>query len=801
MTRLTAESYEQLIRRSGLVEPKQLERILNQLREKYPNKVLDSEILAERLVEAGYITLWQNQMMIEDRQDSLLGGRHRGFFLGSYKLLSHLGSGGMNTVYLAEHTVMKRRVAIKVLPISGEEDQEFLERFRMESRAIAALDHPNIVSAYDFNNDGQIYYLVMEYIEGKDLHHYVQERGPLPFITAAEFIRQACEGLAHAHKAGLIHRDIKPANLLIDRKKTIKILDLGIARLDRDDNEDSALDEAESGAILGTADYLAPEQALNANEVDARADIYSMGCTLYYLLTGHPPFPKGTLAQRMLAHQMHDPPSIYEDRPSAPKGLVEIVMKMMSKKPEDRYLSANQVEAALKDWLENRDQDAPNGEEDGGTGQKYTSPPTLGGRGPDTIGGRRRKKDRQKKPGDDKITCRTCGTEFGRYMYRCKCPKCGTINHPAAEPGFMAEYDPHDTAAPPSVEASNTPDAPADPNIKASCPKCGSTFTARWSKCLACGAATVLHEGTAASDTTSASHPHEATPPPADTEPTSHARTERLPPPPEPNQVEGETREMSITQMDIATPVQRTRDLRRQPTLDQAAVDVEEVEAAYESSVSDEEFEHKPARAARFPLPALPELPGWVRIASIVTAVAVTVCLLTGGIVMALKSGSRVQEIYPSGAKRAEGSLKVAPSESEGQGAVHQPHGRWVYWFENGQKQEEGRYELGQKVGEWTTWNKDGQIISHGSYQNGQRHGLWEFRYEDLGQLKERGYYVEGQRDGRWTFWHPNGQRSMQGVYENGQRVGDWQFWNKRGELISNPPATAGAGSTNSDAS
>ena len=255
----------------------------------------------------------------------------------------------MSTVYLAEHVLMQRRVAIKVLPDSRVDDTSYLARFHREAQAAAALDHRNIVRAYDVDNVGDIHYLVMEYVEGRDLQQMVKRDGPLEAAVAAEYIRQAAEGLAHAHHAGLIHRDIKPANLLVDRKNVVKVLDLGLARFTDEDR--ASLTVAYDENVLGTADYLAPEQALNSHGVDARADIYSLGCALYYLLTGHPPFPEGTLPQRLMAHQKTPPPDINLERPEVPADLVAICDKMMAKKPDDRYQTAQEVADALADWL------------------------------------------------------------------------------------------------------------------------------------------------------------------------------------------------------------------------------------------------------------------------------------------------------------------------------------------------------------------------------------------------------------------------------------------------------------------
>jgi hypothetical protein len=244
---------------------------------------------------------------------------------------------------------MGRRVAIKVLPQNRVNDSSYLDRFYREAKAAAALDHPNIVRAYDVDHEGNVHYLVMEYVEGRDLQRMVREGGVLPYEQAAEYIRQAALGLAHAHEVGLIHRDIKPANLLIDQRGNVRLLDLGLARFADDDQASLTVQHDEN--VLGTADYLAPEQALNSHNVDARVDIYSLGCTLYFALTGHPPFPEGTLAQRLLKHQTEEPPSIYLDRPDAPDGLVQICKRMMAKLPQLRYQTAGEVAEALAQWL------------------------------------------------------------------------------------------------------------------------------------------------------------------------------------------------------------------------------------------------------------------------------------------------------------------------------------------------------------------------------------------------------------------------------------------------------------------
>jgi eukaryotic-like serine/threonine-protein kinase len=236
-----------------------------------------------------------------------------------------------------------------VLPQNRVSDSTYLARFHFEAEAAAALDHSNIVRVYDLDNDGRIHYLVMEYTEGTDLDALVSQHGPLDFHAAADYVAQTATGLAHAHECGLIHRDIKPANLLVDLKGTVKILDMGLAKFTAETRP--APDFAQEEHVLGTADYLAPEQAVNSQTVDHRADIYALGCTFYFLLTGHPPFAEGTSLERMTAQQHRAAPSILAERPDAPPELVAICRRMMDKLPANRYQTAAEVEQALAAWL------------------------------------------------------------------------------------------------------------------------------------------------------------------------------------------------------------------------------------------------------------------------------------------------------------------------------------------------------------------------------------------------------------------------------------------------------------------
>lgn len=356
MAKPKVDVFLDLLRRSGLVEKDQLHDVLLDLKDQLGGQpIADTDVVANRLVESGLITRWQ--------ADKLFEGRHKGFFLGKYKLLGLLGTGGMSSVYLAEHVLMQRRVAIKVLPKQFVEDSSYLARFHREARAAAALDHRNIVRAYDVDNEGNTHYLVMEYIDGRDLQQIITQDGLLSYVAVAEYIRQAAEGLAHAHRAGLIHRDVKPANLLVDPKNVVKLLDLGLARFANEGGASVSGNFDEN--VLGTADYLAPEQVLDSHSVDARADIYGLGCSMYCLLTGHPPFTGGTLPHRLMMHLKQPPPSIFRDRPDAPADLVKMCMKMLAKSPEQRYQSATEVANALAQWLALRGQPVGSGSASG----------------------------------------------------------------------------------------------------------------------------------------------------------------------------------------------------------------------------------------------------------------------------------------------------------------------------------------------------------------------------------------------------------------------------------------------------
>jgi serine/threonine-protein kinase len=230
---------------------------------------------------------------------------------------------------------------IKVLHRSFMRNENYVARFRREAVATAELIHPNIVRTYELGQSIDGLYMVMEYIDGRDLQQIIEDDGPLPAADAANYIAQAALGLQHCHEAGLIHRDVKPANLLLDQQCRIKLFDMGLARFSKTATDSAC--EFENGAVVGTANYIAPEQARNSQTLDCRADVYSLGCTLYFLLTGQPPFPHGTITERLLKHQHEDPQNIYDFRRDAPPALVSLCQRMMSKSPAERIQSTHFV--------------------------------------------------------------------------------------------------------------------------------------------------------------------------------------------------------------------------------------------------------------------------------------------------------------------------------------------------------------------------------------------------------------------------------------------------------------------------
>jgi serine/threonine protein kinase len=331
-----------LVHKSSLLEKRQLDSYLEKLSAE-PQQPDTPKHFAQAMVRDGVLTTLQAGL--------LLRGKYKKFVIsGKYKLLEHLGTGGMGSVYLCEHVLMHRRVALKVLPTERVSDPIVLERFYREARAVAALDHKNIVRAYDIDrDDDNMHFLVLEFVDGSSLHRIVEKHGPMAISRAANCIAQAAEGLQHAHEAGLVHRDIKPGNLLLDRFGTIKILDLGLARFF--DDETSHLTQRQNpGIVLGTADYVAPEQAIDSSTVDIRGDIYSLGVTLFFLLTGRTPYHDGSVPQKLMFHQISEPAPVTKFRSDVPRKLAAVIEKMLAKDPAQRYQTPAEVVAALAPW-------------------------------------------------------------------------------------------------------------------------------------------------------------------------------------------------------------------------------------------------------------------------------------------------------------------------------------------------------------------------------------------------------------------------------------------------------------------
>ncbi len=264
-----------------------------------------------------------------------------------YRILGRLGAGGMGVVYKAEHRLLNQHVALKVIHRHLFEEPKAVARFQQEIKTVAGLSHPNIVKARDAEETAGMHYLVMDYVEGVTLAQLVRERGPLPMVQACDYVRQAALGLQHAFERGVVHRDLKPQNLLVQFPGVVMILDFGLARFVRE--SDHAL--THSGVMMGTPDFVAPEQATDAHQADIRADIYSLGCTLYFLLTGQPPFPTGTSVEKVLAHLRQRPRPLRELRPDLPVGLVRVVERMMAREPAQRYQTPAEVVAALTPFV------------------------------------------------------------------------------------------------------------------------------------------------------------------------------------------------------------------------------------------------------------------------------------------------------------------------------------------------------------------------------------------------------------------------------------------------------------------
>ena len=327
----TADELVDLIRRGNLTDESRLEAFLRQLPTPLPEKPED---LARLLIQGELLTRFQ--------ADSLLQGKYKGFHVGEYRVLQPLGAGGMAAVYLCQHPD-GRKVAVKVLAKERAEDSEIRKRFEREGRTVSALDHPNIVRAFEMGLDAKRHFLVMEYVEGATCCSTWSRRAAA-HPNACDWIRQAAVALQHIHEMNLVHRDIKPANLLIDKKGTVKVFNMGLAKVFGDDQT------ILTKRVVGTADFIAPEQTYDSHHVDIRADIYGLGLTFYFLLTGQVPFGTGTVVQKILAQRTMEPPSLTSVRPEIPAFLAAVVERMIAKDPDFRYQTPAEVIEALAMW-------------------------------------------------------------------------------------------------------------------------------------------------------------------------------------------------------------------------------------------------------------------------------------------------------------------------------------------------------------------------------------------------------------------------------------------------------------------
>lgn len=315
---------------------------LSTIRDQIPADKLetDGEFLARDLIKAGKLTKYQASNVYQ--------GRGKGLVFGDYVVLDKLGAGGMGQVFKAQHRRMKRVVALKVLPSQATKTERNVKRFYQEVEVAAQLTHPNIVTSFDAGESHGLHYLVMEYVEGKDLSSYVSQHGTLSVEQSVNCILQAARGLEYAHGRGIIHRDIKPSNLLLDRNGVVKILDMGLARSDSTSGESGGSELTESGQVMGTAEYMSPEQAQDARTADFRSDIYSLGCSLFRILIGRPPYTGETSIQKILAHREQPIPSLRALRPDVPDTLDKLFQAMVAKKVDDRITPMSAVVKALE---------------------------------------------------------------------------------------------------------------------------------------------------------------------------------------------------------------------------------------------------------------------------------------------------------------------------------------------------------------------------------------------------------------------------------------------------------------------
>jgi serine/threonine protein kinase len=337
-TTLSREAFLDNLRDSGLSGADEMIRAVGSAAPAPP----DGAAVADLLVSKGLLTAFQANGIRERKFAELV--------IGNYEILDRLGAGGMGTVFKARHRRMQRVVALKILPRSSGLPEEFLQRFQREVVVISRLAHPNIVMAFDADESPAGPYLVMEFVNGQDLSSVVRDRGPLPVREAVDAIVQSARAMEYAHGQGIIHRDIKPANLLRDNTGTVKVADLGLARVNEMLSGGKAPSSGltQAGGILGTVDYMPPEQAFDSSTIDNRADIYSLGCTLYFLLAGEPPYSGSNVMATLFKHSAGTVPSLLTVRGDVPPALDAVFQKTLAKAPGDRPQNMTELRQALE---------------------------------------------------------------------------------------------------------------------------------------------------------------------------------------------------------------------------------------------------------------------------------------------------------------------------------------------------------------------------------------------------------------------------------------------------------------------
>jgi serine/threonine-protein kinase len=334
----TSSEFLQAIRSSSILSEKQFEKVEANVAEgNYPHEPAE---LASRLVKDGVLTAFQARQILK--------GKPQGLVFGRYVILDFLGKGGMGSVYKAWHRMMGRVVALKILDPRCVANFQSLARFRREMQLVGRLDHPNVVRAFDADRVGEYHFIAMEYVAGQNLQDVLKERGALSPADVVYFASQAADGLAHAHALGILHRDIKPSNLLLTDARKVKILDFGLGTLLEKDDLPAALTDA--GITVGTPDYLSPEQARMV-KVDGRSDLYSLGCSIYHLISGQLPFKGESSMDCIVGRITGKPIPISQVRPGLPPRLVQMIEKLMATNPDDRYQTADEAATALRSLL------------------------------------------------------------------------------------------------------------------------------------------------------------------------------------------------------------------------------------------------------------------------------------------------------------------------------------------------------------------------------------------------------------------------------------------------------------------